>query len=144
MHNQPGGAPPVFVDRTGKRRRLTVIAGTVMGVGLLTSLSLILAGLFGGSAVPLPGWSDPKVAPPIEAGLDGPNEIGQPASPTPGSQPIPATSTGVPVPSTSVTGAPVTTAPSNARPTAATATTVPAPTDVRRTGKPTRSPGKPR
>ncbi|MGY0005625.1 hypothetical protein, partial [Micromonospora sp. I033] len=71
MQNEPGGAPPVFVDRTGRRRRLTVIAGTAMGLGLLTSFGLILAGLFFDSSVPLPGWSDTRQSP-IEAGVDAP------------------------------------------------------------------------
>ncbi|MGC5017263.1 hypothetical protein [Micromonospora sp. DT47] len=143
MHNQPGGAPPVFVDRTGKRRRLTVIAGSLMGVGLLTGLVLILAGLFGGSSVELPGWTDPKDRAPIEAGVDGLDEVGHPTSPTAGPRPNPATGTASPLPGPiRSSGAPaVTTAPPTARP--STATTTPGQADERRTGKPTRSPGKP-
>jgi hypothetical protein len=143
MHNQPGGTP-VFVDGTGRRRRRTVIAGTAMGLGLLTSLGLIAAGLFGGSSVSLPGWTDAKVEPPIEAGVDG---LGGDASPTPRSSLV--TSTAVPLPSS----APTTIQPG---PGPATATrTAPAPGpgtsgqpglgDERRSAaKPSRSPGKPR
>ncbi|MGN9802978.1 hypothetical protein [Micromonospora sp. L32] len=137
MHNQPGGAPPVFVDRTGKRRRLMTIAGTVMGLGLLTSIGLILAGLFGDSTVPLPGWTDPRARPPIEAGVDTPEELGQPGSPA-SSRPSPVASTAAPTP-TRTAGPPATTARPGPQPSAS----VPGQGDVRRTAKPSRSPGKP-
>ncbi|MFG3697956.1 hypothetical protein ACGF5C_08535 [Micromonospora sp. NPDC047620] len=139
MHNQPGGAPPVFVDRTGRRRRLTVIAGTAMGLGLLTSLGLIAAGLFMDSSVSLPGWSDSRPAAPLEAEVDGRDELGG-ASPT-GPRPSPVTSTSAPAPTltagdgtTPATGAPT------ARP---TRSEQPGQGDERRTAKPSRSPGKP-
>ncbi|MGC1210433.1 MAG: hypothetical protein WA890_04080 [Micromonospora sp.] len=144
MQNQPGGEPPVFVDRTGRRRRLTLIAGTAMGLGLLTSLGLILAGLFFDSSVPLPGWSDTKVQPPIEAGVNGGGQPGDMASPSP--QPSAVTSTSVPVPTARATSA-------GGTATGATSTTAPAPQpstsgpglgDERRsTAKPSRTPGKP-
>lgn len=140
MQNQPGGAPPVFVDRTGRRRRLTVIAGTAMGLGLLTSLGLILAGLFFDSSVPLPGWSETRDAPPIETGVDAPSRGEERTSPSP--RPVPVTSTAVPVPSS---------APSSARATTtrATGTTAAQPSASvpgqgrRNTAKPSRTPGKP-
>lgn len=143
MQNQPGGEPPVFVDRTGRRRRLTLIAGTAMGLGLLTSLGLILAGLFFDSSVPLPGWSDNKVQP-IEAGVDAPGKPGGGVSPSP--QPAPVTSTSVPVPAASATstagaatGGTTTTAPAPQP-----STTLPGQGDERRsTAKPSRTPGKP-
>lgn len=47
---------PVFVDRTGRRRHLAMLAGLGIGAGLLVSLVLIIAGLVGGSSTPLPGW----------------------------------------------------------------------------------------
>lgn len=139
MHNQPGGAPPVFVDRTGKRRRLMTIAGTAMGLGLLTSIGLILAGLFGDSTVPLPGWTDPRARPPIEAGVDTPEELGQPGNPAASSRPSPVTSTAAPT-STQTAGPSVNT---TARPGPQPSTSVPGQGDVRRTVKPSRSPGKP-
>lgn len=138
MHNQPGGAPPVFVDRTGKRRRLMTIAGTAIGLGLLTSIGLIAAGIFGDSTVPLPGWSDPRARPPVEAGVDAPEELGRPAGPTPSSRPSTATGT-VPTP-TRTAGPSATTARPEAQPSA----DGPGQGDVRRTVKPGRSPGKPR
>ncbi|MER5332336.1 hypothetical protein [Micromonospora sp. NPDC002717] len=137
MHNQPGGAPPVFVDRTGRRRRLTVIAGTAMGLGLLTSLGLIAAGLFMDSSVSLPGWSDSRPAAPLEAGVDGRGELGG-ASPT-GPRPSPLTSTSAPAPTRTAGTAPATGAPT-ARP---TRSEQPGQGDERRTAKPSRSPGKP-
>lgn len=143
MQNQPGGEPPVFVDRTGRRRRLTLIAGTAMGLGLLTSLGLILAGLFFDSSVPLPGWSDNKVQP-IEAGVDAPGNSGGGVSPSP--QPAPVTSTSVPVPAasaTSIAGA-TTGGTTTAAPAPQPSTSLPGQGDERRsTAKPSRTPGKP-
>ncbi|WP_319461889.1 hypothetical protein [Micromonospora sp. RTP1Z1] len=142
MQNQPGSAPPVFVDRTGRRRRLTVIAGAAMGLGLLTSFGLILAGLFFDSSVPLPGWSETKQRPPVEAGVDAPGEVRQESSPSP--RPTPVTSTSAPAPAP---------APTSAAATVGARATVPAPRQStsnppgqgaeRRTAKPSRTPGKP-
>ncbi|MFG3703256.1 hypothetical protein ACGF7U_00755 [Micromonospora sp. NPDC047670] len=138
MQNQPGGAPPVFVDRTGRRRRLTVIAGTAMGLGLLTSLGLIAAGLFMDSSVSLPGWSDSRPAAPLEAGVDGRDELGG-ASPT-APRPSPATSTSAPTHTRAPGAVPAAGAPT-ARP---NPSEQPGQGDERRTAKPGRSPGKPR
>ncbi|NES26159.1 hypothetical protein GCE86_27055 [Micromonospora terminaliae] len=140
MPNQPNAAPPVFVDRTGRRRRLTVIAGVAMGLGLLTSFGLILAGLFFDSTVPLPGWSDTK-PPPIEAGVDAPPRDREPTAPSP--RPSSATRTG---PSASAPSATHTTVPTRAATTAAPRPTasVPGQGDERRnSARPSRSPGKP-
>ncbi|MFC0029456.1 hypothetical protein ACFFMM_07955 [Micromonospora chaiyaphumensis] len=139
MPNQPNAAPPVFVDRTGRRRRLTVIAGVAMGLGLLTSFGLILAGLFFDSTVPLPGWSDTKPSP-IEAGVDAPPRNDKPTSPSP--RPPSVTSTGpASAPAATHTTAPTRAATSVApRPTA----TVPGQGDERRnSARPSRPPGKP-
>lgn len=141
MQNQPGAAPPVFVDRTGRRRRLTVIAGTAMGLGLLASLGLILAGLFFDSSVPIPGWSDTKVHPPIEAGVDAP---GGPQPATSGSRrPEPATGTTAPLPSSAPTTRPPATRTTTA-PAPQPTTSVPGQGDEHRSSaKPSRTPGKP-
>ncbi|TNH23816.1 hypothetical protein FHG89_26320 [Micromonospora orduensis] len=141
MHNQPGSAPPVFVDGTGRRRRLTVIAGTAMGLGLLTSLALIAAGLFLDTSVPLPGWSDDsRGTRPVEAGVDGitPPRVAESPSPSPVAR------TSAPLPrATPTTG-------DRSRTTAATPTGAPSATDQpgrgdehRPTAKPSKSPGKP-
>ncbi|BCL15154.1 hypothetical protein [Micromonospora sagamiensis] len=139
MHTQPGGAPPVFVDRTGRRRRLSILAGTGLGLGLLASLGLIAAGLFTSSSVPLPGWSDNQHRKPIEAGVDGAGDLG--ASPTVSSRPSPVTST-APVRPTP-TGATPTTAPSDRTGPQVTGSERPGQGDERRTAKPGRSPGRP-
>lgn len=143
MQSQPGGAPPVFVDRTGRRRRLSILAGTAMGLGLLTSLGLIAAGLFSGSSVPLPGWPDGRVQQPIEAGVEGPEGAG--TEPTPGSRPSPVTSTSPvvrPSASSTTAGPGVTTATS--QPSQPSSTGRPGQGDERSgTVKPSKSPGKP-
>jgi hypothetical protein len=48
---------PVFLDRTGRRRRVTVLVGSTIAAGLLVSLALIAMGLFTGTPVLVPGWS---------------------------------------------------------------------------------------
>ncbi|MDG9672494.1 hypothetical protein [Micromonospora sp. DH14] len=144
MHNQPGAAPPVFVDGTGRRRRLTVIAGTAMGLGLLTSLALIVAGLFLDTSVPLPGWSDDsRGTRPVEAGVD---EINQPRVATSPS-PSPATRTSAPLPRVTPTAGDRSPTPAG---TTADVTGAPSATDRpgrgdehRNTAKPSRSPGRP-
>ncbi|MET8906284.1 hypothetical protein [Micromonospora sp. NPDC004551] len=139
MPNQPNAAPPVFVDRTGRRRRLTVIAGVAMGLGLLTSFGLILAGLFFDSTVPLPGWSDTR-PPPIEAGVDAPAQDEKRTSPSPRPSSVTSTGPSAPAATASRTTAPTRAATSAPRPTA----TVPGQGDERRhSAKPSRSPGKP-
>ncbi len=138
MPNQPGAAPPVFVDRTGRRRRLTVIAGVAMGLGLLTSFGLILAGLFFDSSVPLPGWSDKP--PPIEAGVDAPPRGGKPTSPSPRPPSVTSTSPSAPAPAASRTTAPTRAATSaTPHPT----TSVPGQGDERRNSARPSRPGKP-
>ncbi|MFD0823557.1 hypothetical protein ACFQ0D_35730, partial [Micromonospora zhanjiangensis] len=47
---------PVFVDRTGRRRRLTVLIGTGAGTVLVASLVALFAGLLGGSPTAIPDW----------------------------------------------------------------------------------------
>ncbi|MCG5440552.1 hypothetical protein [Micromonospora foliorum] len=140
MHSQPGPVPPVFVDGSGRRRRLTVIMGTAMGLGLLTSLALIAAGLFLDTSVPLPGWSDDsRGTRPVEAGVDGINAPRVAESPSPSS----ATRTSAPLPRTTPTSD---RSPTTAGTTAGTpsATAQPGRGDERRnTAKPSRSPGKP-
>ncbi|MFG2010640.1 hypothetical protein ACGFNF_16355 [Micromonospora sp. NPDC048868] len=140
MRNQSSGAPPVFVDRTGRRRRLTVIAGTAMGFGLLTSLGLIAAGLFMDSSVSPPGWSDTRPAAPREAEADGRSEVGGASSARP--RPSPVTSSAVPVPTRTAGDG---TAPTIGVPTVRPSRSdEPGRGDERRTAKPNRSPGKPR
>lgn len=58
---------PVFVDSTGRRRRAAIILGSGLGVLLITGLIVLMAGLFSGSPVKLPGWPDaaPDAAPSV-------------------------------------------------------------------------------
>lgn len=139
MNNQPGGVP-VFVDRTGRRRRVAVIAGTALGLGLLASLGLVFAGLFTDSTVRVPGWSEQKRQPPIEVGLDG---IGPRTSPSarPTASPRPA----APAQSATATASPV--QPSASRPPARPSARPSPPgqgDEHRNTARPSKSPGKPR
>lgn len=46
---------PVFVDRSGRRRRLFTGLGAGLGVLLVLGSLLLVAGLLGSSPVPLPG-----------------------------------------------------------------------------------------
>ncbi|MFU8851001.1 hypothetical protein ACNAW0_08465 [Micromonospora sp. SL1-18] len=144
MHNQSGGAAPVFVDRTGRRRRLTVIVGTAMGLGLLTSLGLILAGLLFDSPVPLPGWSETKARPPIEAGVNGPSRPAEHPRPSPRPEPVIRTTSPLPAPAPTATRT-TTTAQPTAQPTVpGPRASVPGRGDERRnSARPSKSPGKP-
>ncbi|WP_433360691.1 hypothetical protein ACQPZX_27165 [Actinoplanes sp. CA-142083] len=47
---------PVFVDRSGRRRRLLVGAGLAGGVLLVTAVVALLAGFTGPGEAGLPGW----------------------------------------------------------------------------------------
>lgn len=137
-HDQPGvrnqirSVKPVFVDGTGRRRRLTVFAGVGIGVGLLVSLILIVVGLFTGSSMPVPHWPEPggqqqgKVA-----------EDGLIPSPT---APEPAASTADTVTTTVRSPAPRPTSSTAVQP---TATDQPGQGDEHR-AKPSKTPGKPR
>jgi hypothetical protein len=50
-------ARPVFVDRSGRRQRIAVALGSLLGMVLLTVLGVLTAGMFGAS-VSLPGLPD--------------------------------------------------------------------------------------
>lgn len=142
MHNQPGAAPPVFVDGTGRRRRLTVVAGTAMALGLLTSLGLIAAGLFMDTSVPLPGWSDDTRAPrPVEAGVDG---VDQPRASLGPAAPPAVTRTSPPVPGPTATVSARRSSPPPAVTGTPSASAQPGRGDEHRnTAKPSRPAGKP-
>lgn len=51
-HRRP---EPVFLDRSGRRRRLVGIVGAVLGVLLAASVVVLLAGFVGGAPVAVPG-----------------------------------------------------------------------------------------
>lgn len=101
----PSGKPdPVFVDRTGRRRRLAMLAGVSVGVGLVASLGLIVAGLLAGSPMPIPHWPDGGSQHQPAGGVVA-DKLG--GSPTSGSDRSPMTST-TPVRTTSRTPATLT------------------------------------
>ena len=123
---------PVFVDGTGRRRRLAVFAGVGIGVGLLVSLTLIIVGLFTGSSMPVPHWPDPA---------------GQQQQGTVADQPTPSPTAGEPT--TSTVDTVTTTARSPTTPSTSTTDVAPDTTSLPGLGdqhraKPSKTPGKPR
>ncbi|WP_203920442.1 hypothetical protein [Rugosimonospora africana] len=50
------GGDPVFVDGTGRRRRLLVVAGSVGGLVLVLAVLALLAGFTGVGPGSAPGW----------------------------------------------------------------------------------------
>jgi hypothetical protein len=49
------GSGPVFVDLTGRRRRLVTALGIAAALVLVAAIALVIAGVLGASPVPLPG-----------------------------------------------------------------------------------------
>ncbi|MEV6931975.1 hypothetical protein AB0M46_46840 [Dactylosporangium sp. NPDC051485] len=49
---------PVFMDRSGRRRRVITALGAALGVLLFAGVGLLVTGLLGSSRVPLPGLPD--------------------------------------------------------------------------------------
>ncbi|MEV4758899.1 hypothetical protein AB0J86_27905 [Micromonospora sp. NPDC049559] len=144
---RPGEEParPVFVDQTGRRRRLTVLAGAGIAGGLLVSLVLLGLGLFAGTPLSVPGW------PGVDNAQHGRAETGaERSNGSPG--PTPAGPRQAPV-ATPVRDGANATAPGAPR-SRATASPAPRPTGTDRpgqgdehrnnpSGKPSRSPGRP-
>lgn len=134
----PRSPDPVFVDRTGRRRRLAVLIGVGAGTALVASLALIVAGFLGGSSTSIPGWPTGPKRP--DRGVVADQVV---ASPTgPGVRPPVATTTGTSGNGTGRTAAPL---PAGAAP----APTTPAarPGQGHRStpgGRVSKSPGKPR
>jgi hypothetical protein len=58
-----GTGDPVFVDRSGRRRRLVTLTGTAGGLLLAGAVLALLAGFTGAGPVGLPGWDDATSAP---------------------------------------------------------------------------------
>ena len=75
------GAAPVFLDRTGRRRRLMMAAGLAYAAVLLTGMALLTVGLFSGSPLPLPGWPGPADP---GRGEIGAGQVGASPTPVPG------------------------------------------------------------
>jgi hypothetical protein len=122
----------VFVDRTGRRRRMVVGAGVALGGGLLVAIALLIAGLTGAASLPLPGLPEGDHRPMRgQAGPVGPASVTSPRGPgrTPSTDPSlrPA--------SPSVT-APATGTSSTLSPTVSTQSTLTGPPGLRRTAHP--------
>ncbi|HET8661656.1 MAG TPA: hypothetical protein VFM55_21995 [Micromonosporaceae bacterium] len=87
-------AGAVFVDRSGRRRRLVTLVGAGLGVLLVASLSILLAGLFSSGPVSIPGWPDAGARP-----GEGATPLPTDAGPSPdGTAPNPGTATAPPAP----------------------------------------------
>lgn len=115
-------AEAVFVDRSGRRRRLVTLVGAALGVLLVASLSIMVAGMVSSGPVSIPGWPDAG-ARPGEGATPQPTDGG--TGPAGGELPAPVTTT-APAPQ------PTSAAPGQG-------------TDRRRDpgGRPSKSPGKP-
>jgi len=73
--DEPKG--PVFVDHSGRRRRMAVMIGSSVAVVIIVALVMLVAGLSGAAPMSIPGFPDlGKPAPPPAAG----------ATPTPDGQ----------------------------------------------------------
>jgi hypothetical protein len=70
---------PVFLDRSGRRRRLTVLLGTGLATALMAGLGALAVALSGSTAVDIPGFPD------SDRHADAPD--GRPPATTPGSPP---------------------------------------------------------
>jgi hypothetical protein len=99
-HARRAGDRPVFVDRSGRRRRLVRLAGASLGAALAAVLALLLAAMSGASPVRVPGFPDPgRNAGGVDATTPAP-----PRRPDPPDSP--AITTVVPPPSTGPAAAP--------------------------------------
>lgn len=115
---------PVFVDRSGRRRRIVITAGAGAGVLVVVALGLLVAGLFGASPVPLPGLP--------ELGNPAPTQQAPAPSAPPAPPPVPRTSTAPPA----VTPQPSTTLSTTAEPTSPRHVPTHTPTDKGKPPKP--------
>src|SRR5215469_14766005 len=68
-------ARPVFLDRSGTRRRLLTVFAAALGCGLFGALTLLVLAFSGASPVPIPGFpqnhpatNPPAVGPGAQAG----------------------------------------------------------------------------
>ena len=135
---------PVFVDRTGRRRRLIAVAGSVGGLVLTVALVALVVGFTGAGPVSIPGWPDSAAGAVIGEPATRPPS-GARRSTTPRPQDAQRTAEPAPIgpgavsPSTTVMPAPSPTA-------SATPSASPSPTRGRgskptRTSGPTQTPG---
>lgn len=96
MRHQRRVTRPVFVDGSGRRRRLILVAGSAIGVLVVLALVMLVAGLFGASPVHLPGLPggqatdarQPGRTTGAPSGPDAATNPAQAASPTASTSPI--------------------------------------------------------
>jgi hypothetical protein len=79
---------PVFLDRSGRRRRLVLVAGAFFGVLLMASAGMLVAGMSGASPTGVPGF--PDAVRQVDEATPGPD------APPPTTTPDPGTSGQVP------------------------------------------------
>jgi hypothetical protein len=97
-------ADPVFVDRTGRRRRIAAVAGGVAGIVLILTTLTMLVGFTGVGGGHLPGL------PGIGGVATGAAQVpGQSPAARAGARPSPSAGHGVPGASTTPIGFPTTT-----------------------------------
>jgi hypothetical protein len=106
---------PVFVDRTGRRRRLFVAAGSAGGLVLLVAALALVAGFTGAGPASVPGW--PGGTDELRISRPDPAVSVRPRTTAPQPVTTRARRTTAPVTTTPVT-APTTTAAPTATPTA--------------------------
>ncbi|MEV4539849.1 hypothetical protein AB0J82_39365 [Asanoa sp. NPDC049518] len=68
----------IFVDRSGRRRRVLTWLSVTAAALLVGALGLLAAGLFGGAPLPLRGWTE---APGPDSAVIGPAPTPTPAPP---------------------------------------------------------------
>jgi hypothetical protein len=91
---------PVFVDRSGRRRRLAVLVGSSLAVVIVVAIVMLLAGLSGVSPLSVPGF--PDVAKQTKAPAVEPSQAPAGQRPVvPAAQPTTASPTESPSPSKS-------------------------------------------
>jgi hypothetical protein len=74
---------PVFVDRTGRRRRLIALAGSAGGLVLTVALFALVVGFTGAGPVSIPGWPDSAGAVIGEPATRPPSDARRPTTPRP-------------------------------------------------------------
>ena len=103
------GSGPVFVDLTGRRRRLVTALGVAAALVLVAALALVIAGVLGAAPVPLPGL--PRGGQGAQQGTVVPADLLPSAEPAASATARPARAPSAP--STSSTAAPAPTAPTS-------------------------------
>lgn len=97
-----GSSGQVFVDASGRRRRLVTVIGAVLGSILAVGIAVVVAGMVGAVPLPLPGL--PASGQGVQDGQGGPAAEptrSQPSASPRGTGRTPApTSTGVPTAAT--------------------------------------------